>query len=387
MKNLILIGNGFDISHGLNTKYEHFMYNYLTKCLINSVKNRTRENSRYYKYTYEDPLINIYYNKINKGHENRLIVDENYIIEFVSQFSSFNDLYNELRKQKMMFIDETKLSFLQRIIVPNMNWVDIENSYFRYLVDIWNHKQKKIVKPSYIDIVTLNEQFEYLKKELISYLKNLDVKLNFNSDEKLSFRSHINDLVFESLDEQNEIEETLILNFNYIDTFINNYKLSNNTKHISIHGDITSDLSDIVMGYGNDDDPVLNEMINDDSDEFFKFRKINNYTSEKKKGLDDFIKDSKFTIKIFCHSIGLTDKTLLKELFLNQNLYSICLHQHGDNREERKKRQLNQVQRITKICESRSNDVIKNIHSFNEMKYIPPPKFHNELLNSKYLKS
>lgn len=383
-KKLIIIGNGFDISHGLNTKYDHFIFNYFTKCLLSSIKNRKRDNPRYYTYTHQDDLINLSYSKINRGSENRLDVDQDYIIDFVEQFSNFKELYNEMVKQQMFSFTPNNISLLNKILNPFLNWVDIENTYFDYLVELW--EQRKTSNPQH-DVIKLNNQFRFLKSELINYLKCLDSRLRFVSEKELTFKDDFTELIYGDTTSSMENEEMLILNFNYLDTFRKNYRLSNKSKHIFIHGSVHSHLSDIVFGYGNDDHNVLNEMINENSDDYFQFRKINHYTSKEKKMLDSFIKNSKYNIQILGHSLGLTDKTLLKEVFLNDNFKELSLFQYGENLDFRKNKYNNQVQKITKICGQRSNEVLGKINSYEDRYHFPPPIFHKPLLNMKYLES
>ena len=50
MNRLILIGNGFDLSHGLKTTYKHFIEWYMQYCF----------KEAYSRMTYYDPLIQIH---------------------------------------------------------------------------------------------------------------------------------------------------------------------------------------------------------------------------------------------------------------------------------------------------------------------------------------
>ena len=50
MNRLILVGNGFDLAHGIKTSYNDFILRYITKCFENSSQG------------YKDELLSIYSN-------------------------------------------------------------------------------------------------------------------------------------------------------------------------------------------------------------------------------------------------------------------------------------------------------------------------------------
>lgn len=49
MKRLIIVGNGFDLAHGMETSYSHFIKNYLSKIV----------NTFYKENSYSDRYINV----------------------------------------------------------------------------------------------------------------------------------------------------------------------------------------------------------------------------------------------------------------------------------------------------------------------------------------
>src|SRR5690606_10965196 len=56
MNRLILVGNGFDLAHGLKTSYKDFIIWYLAKCFC---------NRSYLPGTYEDELLRIEFDDFN----------------------------------------------------------------------------------------------------------------------------------------------------------------------------------------------------------------------------------------------------------------------------------------------------------------------------------
>jgi hypothetical protein len=56
MNRLILMGNGFDLAHGLKTSYKDFIIWYLANCL---------SNVGFYPKVYEDELLKIRFNDTN----------------------------------------------------------------------------------------------------------------------------------------------------------------------------------------------------------------------------------------------------------------------------------------------------------------------------------
>ena len=142
MNRIILIGNGFDLAHKMETKYEHFISSYWEKTICDI---RSKAGDAEFK---------------NK---------EIHIVKVPSRWSAentFESLKTNLKRNK------SKLIFLNKFleIVTNRvhlkNWVDVENEYYKLL------KELAINAPScqYDDVSKLNSDFEDIKLLLEKYL-------------------------------------------------------------------------------------------------------------------------------------------------------------------------------------------------------------------------
>ncbi len=119
----------------------------------------------------------------------------------------------------------------------------------------------------------------------------------------------------------------MYLNFNYTNTLRNTYGKSKNLSIINIHGNLDTDLEDIIFGYGNQNDPKYNELLQSrDSIECLKnfktfyYNDTNDYTN-----LKDFMIDE-FEVIILGHSCGKSDSTLLTEIFEHKNIKKIIVY-------------------------------------------------------------
>ena len=120
MNRLILIGNGFDLAHGLKTSYADFIHWYKTY----RVELLGEEHSNVSK----DPLCCIELLK----YQALSIYVSNFIWE--NQNFSHEDIFNYIVQNNIEF-KVTFSPFLERIIngIETKGWVDIENEYYELL--------------------------------------------------------------------------------------------------------------------------------------------------------------------------------------------------------------------------------------------------------------
>ena len=148
MDKIVLIGNGFDLAHGLPTRYSDFLLWH-----INTVINM-------HKLTPD----------IAKNDELVRLNDEGYRIP------PLNSL-DELQRRKEI---QPLGSFFQEIIKEwnFKKWVDIEYLFYAELLEIYkNFELNKVERHSGFEgnIQALNRSFEYLENRLIEYLSTIDI--------------------------------------------------------------------------------------------------------------------------------------------------------------------------------------------------------------------
>lgn len=315
MNRLIIIGNGFDLAHGYKTSYSDFLANYLGQILYDFST----------KQEYEDELI-----KFN----NQNVQFKPSEVLITSLDEAFQKI--ELIQQKVPKLIEFKSDFFKELYnqFNNQRWVDIENHYFSYL--------KRYSKASNNDlngITKLNNEFEFLKSKLIDYLKRA------TSEIKRGRVNHIAQLTTKPFEQKEFVckleEEDIIpkhlyfLNFNYTNTieFYTPYIPSNYTYNVNyIHGDIHDVNNPIIFGYGDEHDSDYLEIQNKQIHELlkhiksFQYSKTSNYLH-----LIRFIQGEPFQVYVLGHSLGLSDRTMLKEIFEHDNCKSIKLFYHKMN--------------------------------------------------------
>lgn len=335
MNRLVIIGNGFDLAHGLKTSYMDFINWYWEQRVLSFSGNsgsvskdelceihivNTKHFSSWYLYSYS----NSYFKTID-GHLR----------------CPAKDIIDELRKdeQNFKFVYSPFFALIMKSI-ENKGWVDIENAYYyqlKLLAGKFNFEQK---------IKDLNVQLSYLKDLLIKYLgtqccanrkiaylplmtDKIKLKDISTSDAKkvcddlgiitVSENEVINEnsVVLEGL----EPKQIMLLNFNYTDTV----ELYNNEKIIYnyIHGNL-SNPNNIIFGYGDELDKDFKDIEDKNSNELLNNVKSVKYleTSRYREMLE-FVESAPFQVYIMGHSCGNSDRTLLNTIFEHENCVSI----------------------------------------------------------------
>ena len=338
MNRLIIIGNGFDLAHGLPTSYKDFIDDFWkTACDTKGLKTI-------------------------KHKSNLVDID----CEFGGMYSTFDyeaidDLnsYDELKK----FVDRNKEkgsgnflinfknNFFKKICEKNsvQNWVDIENEYYRLLKVIAKHTSLNKEEKKKLSVV-LNIEFEQVKNLLEDYLQKItNENYNYDKLKQIEILNHLNeeflihDFTFNREEkehylkkENKKINSTEILSFNYTQTVEDyaNY-LGKNYNYNYIHGKLKTNELPIIFGFGDemDEDYILIE--NFDENEFLNnFKSIKYLENSPYKHLLNIIESEPFQVFIMGHSCGLSDRTLLSTIFENENCLSVKVfyHQYFDDK-------------------------------------------------------
>lgn len=365
MNRVFIIGNGFDLAHGLPTSYNHFINDFWSnlkddyKKQINSELLHIDDSYKgFFDFTKPTKCFNDFIQNIKDyANERECRFDEKKIrlkksrdqFKFVFEFK--NELFLTINKNQS--ID---------------NWVDIENLYYSEL--------KKIVKSKSLDVTEsdeswarksrkrvaiLNKEFKQIEDLLKSYLTKIIDKYNFESkdDEWMSFYqlfkpislfNNESKLLEEFMDSEDKDSIKLLfdeekksndktrttsyfLSFNYTPTlykYVDSLKRDNYDIRLNqIHGKVEGD---IVFGFGDESDVDyhLIEDINDN--EYLNFFKSFKYLENKNyNNFLNFIDSEPFQLIIMGHSLGLSDRVLLKTIFENENCKSIKAYYHQGN--------------------------------------------------------
>lgn len=172
MNRIILIGNGFDLAHGLKTGYKDF---------IDSYWSEVKLKIEHYLYTLDQ------YGKIMSPPEDNFIsfekFDKNALnldmivpsCESSSPYSELRDFLNKVNNgdnQPIKGYLKFKNKFFKSISnqCSLLNWVDIENEYYGALKKLLKTENAQARNHS---VKKLNEEFNAVKELLEKYLREV----------------------------------------------------------------------------------------------------------------------------------------------------------------------------------------------------------------------
>lgn len=335
--NILILGNGFDLAHGLPTKYADFLeFVKRLKIIFNS-----KEKYKYKKFKKEylddwkiDNKVKEYLGKIIKE---RL---EGHII------SELSDLINN-----NFWLDY----FIQSIDYIDQGWIDFEKEISNKIQNIdylWknNLKKNKFINEKKINIkmysnffecisrirvddVYSEKDFEYIRNKLLHDLERMIRCLEIYLSDcvaTIPFKSKLEDIELIQFDR--------ILSFNYTDTYRSLYaSYDENLEYDFIHGkaDILNniDSNNMVLGI---DEYLTGENISKEIN-FIAFKKyyqrIHKETGCRYKNWVEQIQSNKkemHYVYIYGHSLDITDGDVLRELILNENVKTTIFYNNKD---------------------------------------------------------
>lgn len=361
MNRLVIIGNGFDLAHGLPTGYNHFINDFwrnFRKCL----------NTEDYKSILE--INESFVNFLNYGEINSFKDFKANILEYAKDYGfSFHDGGNQgilQQHQNRITLIKYKNYFFKIIneLHSVQNWIDIENLYFKILKDCL---QDTALNKYHTDVTTLNKEFEQIK---VLFEKYLSLKVNDKYDFKsppensnlltklFDVQTRKSDLYLKefSYRDQGEVkrnlsqsrlshvneegEQCLFLNFNYTSTADTYCDTMNAFPHIyggcriiQIHGRLNDPENKINFGFGDEMDDDYKKIENKDDNEYLRNIKSFQYLQNSNyKNMLDFVESEIFQVFIMGHSCGLSDRILLNKIFEHHNCKSIKVfyYKNGD---------------------------------------------------------
>lgn len=299
---LVIIGNGFDLAHGLQTNYKSFVDWYICKAFhIFCDKN-----------SYVDPLIEIKAKYANPPYK---------FTESPKTFEESLDLIASTAYQSINF----KSNFLKTILdrFSNNTWVDIERYYFSLLKMYFSNSSFNDKKGL---VSKLNSEFDFLITQLAEYLKTVnDIILTIPTLKLERSRYNLAKLFAEN---ENNLD-TKFLTFNYTETlYAKDYARKEDIIHI--HGRVADiENNPIIFGYGDETDPIYQNIEDCGENMYlehiksFGYFRTNNYHK-----LLSYIDSALYSVYIVGHSCGLSDRVLLNEIFEHQNCHSIQIFYH-----------------------------------------------------------
>lgn len=353
--NILVIGNGFDLAHGLPTKYTDFL-NWIVE-EYNLYCEYKKKGIHMHKIELQVPIKNIeqsfskntnWVNDSTQYMEFLNCIDKNIWIEY------FLYIKNRMRENWIDFESEIKnvIKSIDQDIQMNATMNNIEhlsNEYINERIFALENSGKlkkfrikkqslsydKIIKKLYRD---LNRLIRALELYLTKYVRNLEYK--------------------EISPDIRNIYPNKILCFNYTNTYEKIYGGTENIEFDYIHGEALEYLSmrdnNMVLGI---DEYLSDDRKNKDT-EFIAFKKfyqriykqtgctykrwVDEIRNDKKNVEDELKYDPLIQIPfeqykhkghylyIFGHSLDITDGDILRDLILNDNVYTTIFYLNKD---------------------------------------------------------
>jgi len=315
----------------MKTSYRDFILHYLRFAFKETMKNGV----------YGDKLLRI---ETNPHRQEVANADQDvdgwslsnfakYIDAPISKIKNYFDHYVDVHAYEFIFYENSDLIKILITKCDEYKWVDIEHEYYLLLCKLSSHQKQE-------EISELNEQFEYLQRILQDYLRQTEKKF-IDEGSEYFFKTDLTEQLTERINitdrhAADEIkvststfpESILILNFNYTVTiadYLNKIREKvQDTKLINIHGNLDDEKNPIIFGYGDEEE--TNYATLEKYDECLRFVKTYRYSrTHNYQQFIDFVSAGTFEVYVAGHSCGLSDKTLLSEVFNNRNCTKIKL--------------------------------------------------------------
>lgn len=334
MNRLIIIGNGFDIAHGLKTSYMDFIHWYWEQrlnalltdnsavsedCLCKLELKNTKECANWFNFFF--------------SHSLRDLMTREWKYPPSEIISAFKENADEFSVTYSQFFE----TILQSI--ETRGWVDIENDYYQLL--------KSCSKDPDCDYTVkgLNGQLAYLQDRLVEYLRTIGTNqykkelhnpmieffdpADFSTEgkkkalENMGLENTNLEEIQYNFEEQKKLrpERIMVLSFNYTATakMYGNFNLDFNY----IHGDLEHP-ENIIFGYGDELDRHYQDILNRNDNELLKNVKSVKYLETRHyHDMLEFLMAAPFQVLIMGHSCGNSDRTLLNTVFEHENCVSI----------------------------------------------------------------
>ena len=325
MNRIVLIGNGFDLAHGLPTSYKNFLDDYWNQFFDKMYDNYKKCGEE----EYEDDLIRVQFNQT--GRIVILSIEDSYALPTLGtalekRVNDYKDAYKETNNQVLSkgISIKFKNRFFKRInsVLGLQKWVDIENEYYVVLKNIY----LKEIKQSPDE---LNEEFRCIENQLMKYLSEIqekqisarlikkeiwdkiieplrrdDISINGrnvfdqflekrleDAQDEAKVRGLLHKYGCETLSERGNVEhyrelieaygvnrlkrlfaldphayffwpeDILFLNFNYTNTASLYISSKNRFKENHIHGELNNPENPIIFGYGDEMDESYKKIV------------------------------------------------------------------------------------------------------------------------------
>ena len=360
MNDIIILGNGFDLAHGLATGYKDYVRAMLIDSLREKINRLEYQDSPFRipecPEIYRTPSDEVNLSFLHYGYEleNELLIN----------------LYRDTAKYHKYSLPDLISHIIEDF--ENKGWVDLEGTYFSLLTRIL--AQEKFDQAR---VIALNEQMESLRKSLCQYLNKVtptepsdyinghfisiregymmmaERRLKQNRETLRTSDKQAIDTPERSNDQNDALEIVrglagiTVLTFNYTDTCEALYKDALTIKavdlplhladylpaegipptFIHIHGSLKE--GDIVLGYGDETTDEFRELEDANDNELTQYFKSFYYMQNSRyRQFFEVLERGPFRLHLMGHSCGLSDCVLLSSIFNHPNLEDVRIYYH-----------------------------------------------------------
>ena len=340
-KKVILIGNGFDLAHGIKTSYSDFR-NWLRLQTLN------------------DPnLLKALGSNIPFKNKHFTITSSDWPKEHLHTV----DLYD--KNLEGISISNPFLFHLNKVMPKN--WLDIERVYFEIVASIANsHSTNWDLNGSTSEIKAINQGFNDLREDLIKYLQALPIDEIMENLDLTPMSSRLESIVKESSD-------YIIVNFNYTNTLTYYADVIDEKKIIPIHGSLNHlESQPVIFGYGNQSGASFQTIEDMGVSDYLENWKTNWYfsTSNLSKIIDfikaDILIPTTIKVHIIGLSCGISDSVVLSEIFQNPCCEKIITHHYKNIQNHRET-----TSNISRHFGQKKDEFIRKTERYNDILKCP----------------
>jgi len=357
MNRIVLIGNGFDLAHGLKTRYEDFINWYCDLRVYGFAGNLSDISSddlcSFQDLRHQVWNVNAHTNGYNlnqaKGKDivDHIINNKDFFKTTMSPF--FENIYKSIETKGWVDIENEYYKLLKKYAIEesakdNLHELNLQLQYIQsrltdYLIGcqqgtsiikgIWD----KIYSPIKLSDISIAEQantHEHIQKWWLTQNDNvLQEKANRYNDEtliegvksyKFNLKHNIYNMEYPRLFMLPDV--IMLLNFNY--TYTADMYSNNMVSFVNhIHGALEKPES-IIFGYGDELDDSFKKLLDSNENECLRnVKSIKYQESDNYRNVLAFIESAPYQVCIMGHSCGNSDRTLLNTLFEHKNCLSI----------------------------------------------------------------
>lgn len=325
---LFVIGNGFDLAHGLKTNYTDFIHDYVKRLINENLAGKSFYDISSLSKPFEDKMLilSLVPNPRN-DRRNYLLLNKIPEVKTSSFWELQEFLKSELPELQIDFNHKGKPFLIEKPFDKFWTWSDVENNYYRYLSLLRKRYTQEFYQKDIDPIIRLITQAnEFIQDFTFEFKKYLNTLKPAIKNVKIpAFEEIFASNLFRA--NQNQHSNYGVLNFNYTNTSLKYLKAIHNEELLppdifNIHGSIHGRDEDILLGFGDERSRLYKELVELNEKEFLRFVKSFYYlkNEEYKSLMGKLNIVTNLRIVVLGHSCSMSDRTLMYEVINRRDM-------------------------------------------------------------------